>query len=90
MLRQWAIAFLVPVVLLVTTGASRAESIAPLVSGDETIVVTHHRIQTIDGTLEYEARAGRLPIRHDESGEVRGYAYFTAYIVKPKPVKRAP
>jgi carboxypeptidase C (cathepsin A) len=53
---------------------------APLVTGDEPIVVTRHRIRTASGVLEYEARAGRLPIRNDESGEVRGRAFFVAYV----------
>ena len=53
--------------------------IPPLVSGDETIVVTSHQIKAASGVLKYEARAGRLPIRNDESGEVRGYIFFVAY-----------
>ncbi len=66
--------------------AARAETtlIPPLVNGDETIVVTSHRIQTAEGPLDYEARVGRLPIRNDESGEVRGWVGFTAYVVKSK------
>ncbi len=58
--------------------------IAPLVQGDETIVVTTHRIQTTKGPLDYEAQIGRLPIRNDETGEVRGYVGFIAYKVKSK------
>ena len=64
--------------------------IPPLVSGDETIVVTSHQIKAASGVLKYEARAGRLPIRNDESGEVRGYIFFVAYVVKttgaPRPL----
>ena len=52
-----------------------------LVPGDETIVVTTHDVRTAGGTLRYEARAGRLPIRHDETGEVKGRVFFTAYVV---------
>lgn len=59
-------------------------TVAPLVSGDETILVTTHRVQTTAGPLDYEARIGRLPIRNDETGEVRGYVGFIAYVVKPK------
>ena len=51
-----------------------------LVSGDEPVVVTRHEIRG-GGRLRYEARAGRLPIRHDETGEVRGRVFFTAYVV---------
>lgn len=70
-------------------GVAHAD-IPPLVSGDETIVVTNHQVKTSGGILKYEARAGRLPIRHDESGEVRGYIFFVAYVVKttgaPRPL----
>lgn len=67
-----------------------AQNIAPLVTGDETIVVTEHAIHTAHGVLNYEARAGRLPIRNDESGEVRGYAFFVAYVVKTAASKPRP
>jgi carboxypeptidase C (cathepsin A) len=63
--------------------------IAPLANGDEAIVVTTHTVQTVHGPLTYEARVGRLPIRNDESGEVRGWVGFTAYHVKsakPRPL----
>lgn len=60
----------------------RSGPVAPLAVGDEPIVVTRHRIRTAAGVLQYEARAGRLPIRNDESGEVRGRAFFVAYVAK--------
>jgi carboxypeptidase C (cathepsin A) len=56
-----------------------------LVSGDELVVSTTHTINTARGRLTYEARAGRIPIRNAETGEVRGHVFFTAYIVKPAP-----
>ena len=58
--------------------------------GDEAIAVTEHRIQTARGALEYEARAGRLAIRSQETGEVRGYVFFTAYRVKSSDAKPRP
>lgn len=61
-----------------------------IVSGDEAIAVTQHRIQTNQGPLEYEARAGRLPIRSQETGEIRGYAFFVAYVAKPVDGKPRP
>ena len=67
--------------------ATRAD-VAPLVSGDETIVVTSHQVKTVNGVLKYEARAGRLPIRNDESGEVRGYIFFVAYVQKAEAPKK--
>lgn len=54
-----------------------------LAPGDETVVVTQHEIRTESGRLRYEARAGRLPIRNDESGEVRGRVFYTAYVAEP-------
>jgi len=65
----------------VTATGAQPQTILPLVSGDEPIVVTHHSIRTPSGTLEYEARAGRLPIRVDETGEVHAYIFFVAYVV---------
>ena len=71
-------------------GAAPATEVLPLVSGDEPVVVTAHQIRTAKGTLNYETRAGRLPIRNDESGEVRGYIFFVAYVEKtvgpPRPL----
>ncbi|HVW70441.1 MAG TPA: hypothetical protein VHB68_15795 [Steroidobacteraceae bacterium] len=66
----------------------RADEVLPLVTGDETIVVTHHQVRTVGGVLKYEARAGRLPIRNDESGEVRGYIFFVAYVTNPTAAPR--
>ena len=71
--------------------AAPAAALPPLLApGDEPIVVTRHEIRTATGTLAYEARAGRLPIRHDETGEVRGRVYFTAYRVAPRPGETRP
>jgi len=70
--------------------AAPVQIIPPLVTGDESIVVTRHHVRTVRGDLEYEARAGRLPIRNDETGEVRGYAFFVAYVAKPTDSKPRP
>jgi carboxypeptidase C (cathepsin A) len=66
---------------LASAQAPPTRTIAPLMTGDEPIVVTTHTLQTPDGPLEYEARIGRLPIRVDETGEVRAHVGFTAYVV---------
>ena len=46
--------------------------------------------KTPNGPLRYEARAGRLPIRVDETGEVHASVFFVAYVVKtvgsPRPM----
>jgi carboxypeptidase C (cathepsin A) len=45
----------------------------------------------VKGVLSYEARAGRLAIRNDETGEVHGYIFFVAFLVKqPKGAKPRP
>jgi carboxypeptidase C (cathepsin A) len=71
-------------------GSMARADVMPLVSGDESIISTAHQIKTAKGVLKYEARAGRLPIRNDETGEVRGYIFFVAYIEKtagpPRPL----
>jgi carboxypeptidase C (cathepsin A) len=51
-----------------------------LIPGDEPVVVTLHSIRTPQGPLRYEARAGRLPIRDGQTGEVKGHVFFVAYI----------
>ena len=65
-------------------------TLPPVISGDESIVVTTHHIRTAKGILEYEAHAGRLAIRNDATGQVRGYAFFVAYVVKPASGKTRP
>jgi hypothetical protein len=62
--------------------------LSPIASGDETIVVTEHRIETARGPLLYEARTGRLAIRSAETGEVRGYIFFVAYVAKSNGPRR--
>jgi carboxypeptidase C (cathepsin A) len=57
--------------------------IAPLVQGDEPIVVSQHTLKTVDGPLTYEAQVGRLAIRRGDNGEVHGYIFFVAYRTKP-------
>ena len=51
--------------------------------------VTQHSIRLNSKTLKYTATAGRLPIRDQATGEVRGEMFFTAYRVAsrtPRPV----
>jgi carboxypeptidase C (cathepsin A) len=65
--------------------ASPAAALPPLLAqGDETVVATSHILALPDGPLRYEARTGRIPIRHDETGEVRGRIFFTAYRAQPR------
>lgn len=54
-----------------------------LVEGDEPMVVREHQVQLEDRVLRYRSVTGRIPIRHDETGEVRGRAFFIAYLAEP-------
>ncbi len=47
--------------------------------GAEPIATTRHAVMVEGRRLAYTARAGRLPIRHNETGEVRGQMFFVAY-----------
>ena len=62
--------------------------IAPLAPGDEPIVVTLHHVVTAHGLLSYEARAGRIMIRNEETGEIRGRIFFVSYTVPAGGSKR--
>jgi carboxypeptidase C (cathepsin A) len=80
---------LLPFLLMLV--AAPASAMPPLLApGDEPVVVTRHEIRAQTGTLRYEAHAGRLPIRDDETGAVHGRAYFTAYVVAPRPGETRP
>lgn len=46
-------------------------------------VVTHHKL----GNLEYEAHAGKLPIKN-QLGEIEATLFFTAYFMKNPPERR--
>ena len=59
--------------------------------GDEPIVVRHQRV-TVDGrVLSYTSRAGRIPIRDNEAGDVHGQMFFVSYTVdRPDSAARRP
>jgi carboxypeptidase C (cathepsin A) len=65
---------------------------APVEAAREAIVTTHHRILIGGHVRRYTARAGRLPIRHNETGEVHGHIFFVAYLLdqpssaRPRPL----
>ena len=52
---------------------------------EERIVTTTHQVR-VDGTsLGYTARAGHLPIRDNETGEIHGQMFFVAYTLPRAP-----
>lgn len=48
----------------------------------EPVVITHHRITVAGKSLNYTAEAGRVAIRHVETGEPHGYMFYMAYRVE--------
>jgi surfactin synthase thioesterase subunit len=71
-------------------GSDRVTILPPLTTGDEPVIVSHHRIQTTRGALDYDAKVGRLAIRTEETGEIRGYIFFVAYSAAPTGGKPRP
>ena len=49
--------------------------------GDEPMVVRHHQIAVGGRTLAYTTRAGRLPIRDNDAGDVHAQMFFVSYTV---------
>lgn len=64
---------------------AQTRTLAPLLHDDEAVVVSDHQVRTVHGPLRYQARVGRLPIRDEATGQVRGYAGFIAYVVPGRP-----
>lgn len=91
---QALIAIFTGMLVLATPLAARQQSlepimmIAPIMHGEETIIVTQHRITTPAGPVAYEARVGRLPIRSEDTGEIRAYMFFVAYHRKDRSANR--
>jgi carboxypeptidase C (cathepsin A) len=52
---------------------------------DNEIVTTKHRIDLDGRTVSYTARAGLLPIRHNETGEARAHVFFIFYQLERQP-----
>lgn len=49
------------------------------------IVTTHHQVTIGGRVLRYTARAGTIPIRDDESGDVHANMFFVAYTIDRAP-----
>ena len=52
---------------------------APSIAAFDEIVSTEHAVQINGNRLSYTAHAGRIPIRLNETGELRGHYFFTYY-----------
>ena len=59
---------------------------------EDQIIITKHQVTVDDRVLKYTARAGRLPILNNETGEAHGHMFFIAYTLdsaagaKPRPL----
>jgi carboxypeptidase C (cathepsin A) len=67
-----------------SVGPRQDDRSAAEASNDQGIVTTSHAIRLDGRELRYMARAGRLPIRHNETGEVHANVFFVAYSVPPE------
>jgi carboxypeptidase C (cathepsin A) len=52
---------------------------------EEPISTTHHTVTVGGTTLSYTARAGRIPIRDNEAGDVHGQMFFVSYTLDRGP-----
>jgi carboxypeptidase C (cathepsin A) len=79
MVRKWAVTPLLVAALGYMTAdlAGRRQSSAD--ERDNRIVTTEHQIGIDGKTLRYTARAGHLPIRDNETGDIHGRMFFIAY-----------
>src|SRR5215471_14243532 len=62
-------------------GAIALAALAAYAQTEEPIVTTHHQVTIGGRVMMYTARAGRFPIRDNDTGEVRGNMFFVAYTV---------
>lgn len=71
----------IAVAILLITSSARAQD-----TTQSTGIVASKHQATVDGkTLRYTARAGHLPIRDNETGEVRGNIFFISYTLERTP-----
>jgi carboxypeptidase C (cathepsin A) len=78
---------LVPIFVLLGAAFTLAASARSIQSPGDRIVTTRHQITVGRRTLRYTARAGSLPIRHNETGEIHGHMFFVAYLLDRAPAE---
>ena len=67
------------------TAAAVLSTSAPAQSVEEPIVTTHHTVTIGARGLRYTARAGRIPIRDNEAGDIHGQMFFVSYTLDRAP-----
>lgn len=80
---------LVPIFVLLGAAFTLAASAPFTQSPSDQIVTTRHQITVGQRTLRYTARAGLLPIRDNEAGEIHGHMFFVAYLLDRAPAEPA-
>src|SRR5262245_8874264 len=55
----------------------------------QALVTTHHRVTVGGRALRYTARAGTIPIRDNETGDVHANLFFVAYTLDQAPTAPA-
>lgn len=56
-----------------------ARALLAQLPGDEPVVVTHHQATVGGRALSYTSRAGRIPIRDNEAGDIHAQMFFVSY-----------
>lgn len=70
--------------LALSTGPLPAAPMPAVVTPPEIFLETQHQVDTVDGTLEYAARAGLLSLYENDTGELMGRIFIIAYVVEPQ------
>jgi hypothetical protein len=74
---RWSRAFGAVLILCLLPAAASSQS-------DDRIVTTSRQVEVQGKPLRYTARAGHLPIRDNETGDVHGNMFFVAYTQPPR------
>lgn len=82
-----ALYLLLPASIVIASAAHAGVTDTPF---GEPVVITQHEMRVDGKSLDYTAEAGRVAIRNVESGEPRGFMFYTAYRVdggrEPRPI----
>ena len=71
--------------IAVATGIATIARATEVRAQEEPIVTTRHTVTLGTRSLRYTARAGRIPIRDNEAGDVHGQMFFVSYTLDRAP-----
>jgi carboxypeptidase C (cathepsin A) len=80
---RWRLRIAAVVLAAAGLAAAAEQALPPIEAGKLPIAETRHEVAVGGRTLRYTARAGLLPIRANETGEIHASVYFTAYVLDP-------